>query len=72
MTLLLWMVRLVLPVALVVGLLLDGSLDQGKTDSTEVVVVDTDNVVAGGQSLTSTWYCPVSYTHLTLPTILRV
>ena len=47
MTLLLWMVRLILPVALVVGLFLDGSLDQGKADSTEVVVVDTDNVVAG-------------------------
>ena len=61
MTLLLWMVRLVLPVALVAGLFLDGSLDQGKTDSAGVVVVDTDNVVAGGRSLTSTWYCPTAH-----------
>ncbi len=61
MTLLLWIVRLVLPIALVVGLFVDGSLDQGNADSTGVVLVDSDNAVPGGQSLTSTWYCPTAH-----------
>jgi len=61
MTLLLWIVRLVLPIALVVGLFVDGSLDQGSADSTGVVLVDSDNAVPGGQSLTSTWYCPTAH-----------
>ena len=52
MTLLLWIVRLVLPIALVVGLFVDGSLDQVNVDSTGVVLVDSDNAVPGGQSLT--------------------
>ena len=41
MTVQLWIVRLVLPIALVVGLLVDGSLDQGNADSTGVVLVDS-------------------------------
>ena len=47
MTLLLWIVRLVLPIALVVGLFVDGSLDQLNADSTGVVLVDSDNAVPG-------------------------
>ena len=61
MTLLLWFARLALPVALAVGLFLDESLERGNTDSIEVAIVDTDNAVAGGQSLTSTWYCPTAH-----------
>ena len=61
MIFMLWFARLALPAALVAGLFLDQSLEQSKTDPTGLVVVDTDNVVAGGRSLTSTWYCPTAH-----------
>ena len=61
MTVLLWIARSALPLALIVGLAVDGRFEESDADKPAIVVLDTESMVPGGQSLTSTWYCPTAH-----------
>ncbi len=61
MTLLLWLARLVLPAVLVAGLLIDARFHLGADGVENAVGVETESAVPGGDSLTSTWYCPTAH-----------
>ena len=61
MTLLLWLARLVLPAILVAGLLIDARFQSGVDGVENALGVKTESAVPGGESLTSTWYCPTAH-----------